>query len=72
MEWSSQSPDLNPMENLWSMLKFRVQRRLYRSESGWKEVIMIGWNGLHIHFGHHFVDSMNAGVDGVILAKGGH
>ena len=27
LEWSSQSPDLNPIENLWRYLKIQIQSR---------------------------------------------
>uniref|UniRef100_A0A3B3HTK7 Tc1-like transposase DDE domain-containing protein n=1 Tax=Oryzias latipes TaxID=8090 RepID=A0A3B3HTK7_ORYLA len=43
LEWPSQSPDLNPIENLWKELKIRVHRRDPRNLEDLKAVCVDEW-----------------------------
>ena len=43
MEWPSQSPDLNPIENLWHELKNRVHKRCPNNLSELKSICQEEW-----------------------------
>lgn len=43
LQWPSQSPDLNPMENIWKELKIRVHRRGARNLQDLKTTCVEEW-----------------------------
>ncbi len=46
LEWSSQSPDLNPIENLWRELKVRVAKRQPRNLNDLERICKEEWDNL--------------------------
>ena len=72
LEWPAQSPDLNPIENLWSNLK----RRLNQYESPPKGVlelwerIEVEWEKIDKDTCMKLVESMTKRMKAVIKAKG--
>ena len=43
MEWPSQSPDLNPIENLWREMKVRVAQQQPQNITALEELCMEEW-----------------------------
>ena len=72
LDWPSQSPDLNPLENLWRIVKWRV-KVAYRVPSSinklW-EIIKQEWNNLKPEDLKAIVETMPDRVKEVIRRKG--
>lgn len=54
----SQSPNLNPIENLWSILDIQCKERRPQSEQELFEILQGGWNALPVKTLTKLVKSM--------------
>ncbi len=65
-----QSPDLNPIENLWSILDRSLQDRKPSNEAELFQVLREGWNALPVDMLTRLVDTMPERLEEVIEKKG--
>lgn len=70
MEWIAQSPDLNPIENLWSILDQELKHRKPNNEAELFEILKEGWNNLAKSMLERLVDSLPRRIAAVIAVKG--
>lgn len=71
LPWPAQSPDLNPIENLWSQLQQQVDRRVVHGLDGLWDAALEEWNNLDNQVLTNLVDSMPRRVQQLIAANGG-
>ena len=70
LPWPPYRPDLNPIENLWSAMKSRVQGIQFRTKDAlWLELETL-WNSFSTNFVRCYIDSMPRRISAVIDAKG--
>jgi hypothetical protein len=73
LPWPSQSPDMNPMEHLWSELKRRINCRSKPPtsiEELW-DIVQDEWNKIPVEFCQKLICSMPERVKDLRKAKGG-
>lgn len=74
LEWPAQSPDLNPIENLWDHLKRKLNA--YETEPKgihelWERV-QTEWNRIPVETCLNLIESMPRRIEAVLKAKGGY
>jgi hypothetical protein len=70
LPWPPQSPDLNPIENLWSILDDMVKDRRPSNEAQLFEVLQNAWNNVNDHVLHSLVASMPRRCQAIIANNG--
>lgn len=71
--WPAQSPDLNPIEHLWSCLERVIHQMtpIIKNVDELKTALNVAWEGIHVDLAKRLVDSMKDRCQAVIDAKGG-
>ncbi|KAF2430386.1 hypothetical protein EJ08DRAFT_241874 [Tothia fuscella] len=72
VNWPAQSPNLNPIENLWRIMKLRISKRRHRitSEAAMEEVLREEWARLQPSDWVKCIASMNKRCRECIARKG--
>ncbi|CAJ0939088.1 unnamed protein product [Ranitomeya imitator] len=70
LEWPSQSPDLNPIENLWRELKVRVAKRKAKNITALEEICMEEWANIPTTVCGKLVKTYGKRLTSVIANKG--
>jgi hypothetical protein len=70
-DWPANSPDLNPIENLWAYLQARVYARNPRTLAGLQRIIEEEWEAYPIERIRRLVDSMPRRFAAVLYNLGG-
>ena len=72
LEWPPQSPDLNPIENLWAILDARVKKTGVTNKDKYFEALENAWENLDPNHLENLVKSMPKRLQLVLRSKGWH
>ncbi len=72
MVWRSMSPDLNPIEHLWGIIKLKVEERKVSNIHQLCDVVMEEWKRTPVATCEALVNSMPKRVKAVLENHGGH
>ena len=70
LDWPANSPDLNPIENLWGMFKKKMRDTRPNDADELKAAIKAPWASIIPQQCHRLIASMPRRIDAVIFAKG--
>ncbi|KAF2186788.1 hypothetical protein K469DRAFT_772348 [Zopfia rhizophila CBS 207.26] len=72
MVWPANLPDLNPIENIWRLLKHRVGKRFPKTEAEVRQYIEEEWAKLKLEDFQKYISSMRERCQAVLNANSSH
>ncbi|MGL6119347.1 MAG: transposase [Fusobacteriaceae bacterium] len=70
--WPSQSPDLNPIENLWSYIERKLTKKVLKTKTKLIEEIKEIWNNIPLSYVRNLYQSIPNRLELILRNKGGH
>jgi DDE superfamily endonuclease len=72
LSWPAQSPDMNPIENLWGLIKVKVGERHPKNIMELKQVILEEWSNIGPEVCQKYAGSFRKRIMELLRARGGH
>jgi hypothetical protein len=70
--WPAQSPDLNPLENLWGIMSQKLANTAFEDTEALRRGVCAAWDALEQQTIDHLVSSFPSRCRAVLEAKGSH
>ena len=70
LDWPANSPHLNPIENLWGIVKKKLHKHQPNTSEQLKDAIKTCWNEVTLHECQQLIHSMPRRIEAVIKARG--
>ncbi len=70
LDWPANSPDLNPIENLWGIVKRKMRDTRPNNADDLKATVKESWASIPPQQCHKLITSMPCRIEAVIKAKG--
>ncbi len=71
-DWPANSPDLNPIKNLWDIIKRKMRNKRPKNADELKATVKETWASIPPQQCHKLITSMPRRIEAVIKAKGAH